>query len=182
LLSWEDDGVSEQRFTKMYPTVPSASGNKITTTFLRSMREYCGFSKSPMVSQWQGFEFSVRDTVDRWGQLDPRRYLIFVRTQSTFSYKEIDVLGTGSKVNLLLDAKSCGGIVDKSQMLLYIKFFEKINIKISKGVFITADDDFDYLGDNIFRLPFEWFKLAKSIDEVDLFIERVFEKRIKSRN
>ena len=66
-------------------------------------------------------------------------------------------------------------------MLQYLKFLEKVNIRISKGVFITADDDFDYLEDNIFRLPFEWFQLAKSIDEVDLFIERVFEKKIKPK-
>jgi hypothetical protein len=143
------------------------------------MREYCGISRSSVVSRWQGFEFSVRDTVDRWHQLDPQRYLIFKLSSSTFSYKEIDTLGVGSKVNVLVDAKSCGGNIDKSQMTLHLRFFEKIGLPVSKGVFVTADDKFDYLGDNIFRIPFEWFQLAKSIDEVDLFIENLFKKKMK---
>ena len=33
LLSWEEETVSEERFNKMYPTVSSAFGKKITSTF-----------------------------------------------------------------------------------------------------------------------------------------------------
>jgi hypothetical protein len=177
LLSWDDEDVSEKKFSEVFPEVPSASGKKITTTFLKSMREYCGYPLSSFVPQWQGFEFSVRDTVERWGQLDSRRYLIFKQSSTTFAYNEIDTLGKGSNVNVLLDAKSCGGNVDKSQMQTYLKFFKAINLPISKGVFVTADDDFGALGDNVYRLPFEWFQCLKSIDEVDLLVDRIIDRK-----
>lgn len=77
LLSWPEDQVSEDNFRRKFPNVRSPTGKKITTSFLRTMREYCNFSRTKVVRDWEGFEFSVRDLVMRWGQLDPRRYLIF---------------------------------------------------------------------------------------------------------
>jgi hypothetical protein len=176
LLSWSDDEVSETRFRHEFLGVPSPTGKKITTSFLKSMREYCNCSRATVIHVWQGFEFSVRDLIGRWGQLDPRRYLIFRMEAKKFCYKEIDALGIGSKANILVDAKSGGGNIQKSQMELYIKFLNKLGISISKAVFVTADDEFKDLGENVFCVPLEWFQLAKSIDEIDLFIQNLFKK------
>lgn len=177
LLSWSDDEVSESRFRQEFPGVLSSTGKKITTFFLKSMREYCNYSRASVIHIWQGFEFSIRDLISRWGQLDPRRYLIFRMGAKKFCYKEIDALGIGSKANILVDAKSGGGTVQKSQMELYVRFLNKVGIPISKAVFVTADDEFKDLGDDVFCIPLEWFQLAKSIDEIDLFIQNLFKKR-----
>lgn len=71
LLSWSDDEVSENRFVEMFPDVRSTTGKKITTSFLKSMKEHCSSSKAKVIADWQGFEFSVRDLISRWDQLDP---------------------------------------------------------------------------------------------------------------
>jgi len=76
----------------------------------------------------------------------------------------------------VIDAKWSGGEIEKSQIELYMEFLKAIGIPVSKGVFVTADDEFDHLGGNIFRIPLDWFQVAKSIDEIDLFIERLFRK------
>jgi hypothetical protein len=177
LLSWSDDEVSESQFRQEFPGVFSPTGKKITTFFLKSMREYCNYSRAKVIPIWQGFEFSIRDLISRWGQLDLRRYLIFRMGAKKFCYKEIDALGIGSKANILVDAKSGGGTVQKSQMELYIRFLNKVGIPISKAVFVTADDEFKDLGDDVFCIPLEWFQLAKSIDEIDLFIQNLLKRR-----
>lgn len=177
LLSWPEDQVYEDNFRLKHPTVRSPTGKKITTSFLKAMREYCNFSRTKVVQDWEGFEFSVRDLVRRWGQLDPRRYLIFKFDSEKFCYREIDALAIGSKANIVIDAKWSGGEIKKSQIILYVRFLEAIGIPISKGVFVTADDEFEHLGENIFRIPLDWFQLAKSIDEIDLFFDRLLKKR-----
>lgn len=82
----------------------------------------------------------------------------------------------GSEANIVIDAKWSGGEIEKSQIKLYMRFLEAIGIPISKGVFVTADDEFENLGENIFRIPLDWFQLVESIDEIDLFIDRLFKK------
>jgi len=179
LLSWSDDEVSENHFVKMFPDVKSPTGKKITTSFLKSMKEHCSNSKATVISDWQGFEFSVRDLISRWGQLDPRRYLIFKLDSKKFCYREIDALAIGSDAKVIVDAKWSGGEIKKSQMELYMRFLHKIGIEVTRGIFVTADDDFEDLGDNIFRMPLDWFQQLKSIDKVDLFIRRLLQMRKK---
>lgn len=180
LLSWSDDEVSENRFVEMYPDARSPTGKKITTSFLQSMREHCSRSKSKVVSDWQGFEFSVRDLISRWDQLDPRRYLIFKLDLRKFCYREIDALGIGTNAKVIVDAKWVGGEIKKSQMELYVKFLREVGIEVTRGVFVTADDEFEDLGNDIFRMPLDWFTLLKSIDRVDIFIRRLLQMRKKS--
>jgi len=176
LLSSAEDQVSESLFRERFPHVCSPSGKKITTSFLRDIIEYCNFSRTKVIQEWEGFEFSVRDLIRRWGQLDTRRYLIFKFDSRRFCFREIDALATGTKTNIVIDAKWSGGEIEKSQIELYMEFLKAIGIPVSKGVFVTADDEFDHLGGNIFRIPLDWFQVAKSIDEIDLFIERLFRK------
>jgi len=177
LLSWPDNEVSEKKFSREFPHVTSPTGKKIRTSFLRSLREHCDCSSTKVAQDWEGFEFSLRDLIDRWGQLDPRRYLIFKLDSKRFCYRAIDALAIGSKVNIVVDAKWGGGEIKKSQMQVYMRFLEAIGIPISKGVFVTADDEFDNLGDSVFRIPLEWFQVAESIDEIDVFITKLFKKR-----
>ncbi len=61
-------------------------------------------------------------------------------------------------------------------MVSYLQFFKEIGIKISKAVFVTTDERFSDLGDNIFEMPFEWFQFLKSVDDVDLLLERLKKK------
>ena len=179
LLSWSDDEVSQKKFRSMFPNVRSAAGKKVSTLFLRAMKEHCSNTPTKVVKDWQGFEFSIRDQINRWSQLDPRRYLIFKVNDNVFYYKEIDVLAIGSNSKMVIDAKWCGGEIDKLQMEEYMKFLQKIGIEVTKGVFVTADDKFEILGNNIFVIPLEWFKLMDSIDNVDKFIDRVTKKKKK---
>lgn len=176
LLSWSEDEVSAKRFKDRFPNVHSSTGKTITTPFLKSIREHCNSSSIKFFQDWEGFEFSIRDALNRWGQLDRRRYLIFKYDSKRFCYREIDALARSSKVNILIDAKWSGGEIEKSQMELYMEFLERIGIPISKGIFVTADDEFDSFGDNIFRFPLEWFQILGDIDKVDLLIDRLSEK------
>lgn len=176
LLSWPENQVSEKVFKQKFPYICSPTGRRITTPFLRAIREYCNYSKSKIVQDWEGFEFSVRDLISRWGQLDQRRYLIFDLGSNKFCYKEIDALAIGEKVNIVVDAKWSGGEVDRSQILLYMKFLGEFGIPVSRGIFVTADDEFDNLCEDVYRIPLEWFQLVKSIDKIDLFIQRLFKK------